>query len=185
MKWAPWILVVALGTLALGLYRWGQARETAAVEAGRVTEVRMLREHGVLVAERDGLKEREAALLKANADVAAELERVKAIAPMVRVVRVVEVRTVPGPSLVPVALGDSLYARVSELGIRTQLGNESAVGKVAVFNDRDELVYSGRFDEKASRLTVEVPPADNRWPWWTHELIGLGLGVGVTLAARR
>lgn len=183
--WLPWLLVLVGFATALFFYQRGQMQMAASAEAGRVAEAKWLVEKGVLVAARGNAEESAAALLKDNAGLAKQLADLKALTPRVKVIRVVEIKTVVQPALAPVELGDSLFAKVSELGVRTELGNESVVGTVSVFKSPATLVFTSKFDERASRLTIEAPVEDKRWSWWQWALIGVATGTAATLAIRR
>ena len=86
-----------------------------------------------------------------------------------------------------VAPGDSLEVRVAEVDLHTKAGNRVVVGSgecLRVLPLPETSLARGPFEASLTTVHEFAPPVDDRWPWYVHGAIGLGVGLvaGVMVA---
>lgn len=187
-----WLAVLVLVLALLGAGAWLgyrlRSERDAAASLAREAEASRLEAQGQVVAVQAAAEAIEAeldAVLGNNDELRVALEAARRAAGKVRVVRIVEASTAPAPARASVATGDELQARVVDVTLRTESGNELVVGTVEVLRLPDVLVLRQPFDARLSRVMAAPEPAPAQgWPWYVHEAIGLGVGLvlGVVIA---
>jgi len=208
-RFAPWLLAALLGACCAWLIHraWMVQSDAArAIEASRLASegqiVELERTAKQLETERD-------AMGVGNEALRLSLAAAHKAAPGSKEVRVVRAST--GPMVaggvprecpahtpdtgcvcpeVPVCLvspGDSLEVRVAEVDLQTKSGNRIIVGTgecLRLLPAPETSLARGPFEASLTTVHELAPPVDDRWPWYAHEAIGLGVGLvaGVMVA---
>ena len=184
---APWLALIAglacaAGGAALAWHFKGQA--DAARDAAHDADTAWLIANDYTVAaqvEADIARQDAAKLFAESRTLLARIEQLERRG--ARVETVIQVVTDPldlPPNSPPclVASSDKMQLRVNAVSLETVAQNTVLVAEAEAWRLRpdtpDLLLARG---ELRGRYETVPPPVDNRWPWWAHELIGLGIGL--------
>lgn len=205
----PWALAVAFAICAAWLVHRAWSVES---EAERAAEAKQLEAEGQIVElqrTRDALDHDLDVALAENSKLSDALDEAREAAPDAKVTRVVRAST--GPMIVDghqmpvkcqsnkpyaeltplptclVSPGDSLEVRVNEVDLLTKAGNTVIVGTgecLRVSPPPETSLASGKFEASLTHVSgIAPPPPDDRWPWYVHEAIGVGVGFAAAVAA--
>lgn len=202
----PWLLLSGVVAVAVVVVYRSETARQAEAEARQESEASLLEQADlarVRLATADELRAALEGLTKRNADLGAEVERLRKISPRVRVVRVTECSTggVQAPvdnvaSVEPAGApcllqhGDVGEIRVAQVELATDDGNRVLVGTAEAWrvypDPLDYPILSGPFRADLTQALAEPEP-DPGWPGWALGVAAAagGLLVGGIAAAVR